>query len=379
MLLVTMMTSVAIAQSPQTNRLPFIHADGARLVEVSGSPVTMHGCNLGNWLLLEPWMFGGCIEARDQAEIFKTLADRFGVERRDHLLDVYRNGYITPRDFDVIRSFGFNVVRIPFHYSVVQEDAPPYGIKSNAFAHLDRALDMAEAAGVYVILDLHGAPGGQSKDMPTGEVGQNHLWTDPVAQQRTLSLWRAVAQRYHDRSVVAAYDLLNEPYGDFKQNLRPDLVKLVSSLYTTIREVDDQHVMFAPGPIQKGISFYGSPQEHGWHDVGFTEHYYPGLFGSKTVVESHATLLTKTFDERKDYLDRFGAPYYIGEFNVVFRSVGGNRMMREYFDRIAANGWTGTMWSYKLLNARGHEGSGCLVRRDQPQPTPSARPAQQFV
>src|SRR5262249_23752382 len=133
-----------------------------------------------------------------------------------------------------------------------------------------------------------------------------------------------------------------------------DLVKLMSSLYTTIRQVDDRHVMFFPGPIQKGVNFYGRPRDNGWHDVGFTEHYYPGLFGSKTVVESHATLLTQTFPERKQYFERIGAPYYIGEFNVVFLSTGGNRMMREYFDRIAANNWIGTMWSYKLLNTRGH-------------------------
>src|SRR3954465_4347767 len=78
--------------------LPFIRARDALLVDPAGSPVILKGCNLGNWFLLEPWMFGGCLEARDQAQIFSTLAARFGTERRDQLLDRYRDAYITLRD-----------------------------------------------------------------------------------------------------------------------------------------------------------------------------------------------------------------------------------------------------------------------------------------
>ncbi len=334
--------------------LPFLHADGDRLVDPSGTPVLLKGCNLGNWLLLEPWMFGGCIEAKDQDDIFSTLAGRFGEERRDQLIDLYRQSFITPRDFELIKSFGFNVARLPFHYSVVQEDQPPYRIKADAFVHLDRAVDMAEAAGIYVILDLHGAPGGQSKDMPTGKSNQNHLWTDATDQKRMIDVWTAVAQHFHDRSAVAAYDLLNEPYGTFHQDLKPDLVKLMSAVYPAVRAVDPQHVMFFPGVISKDITFYGNPHEHGWQNVGFTEHYYPGLFSSAPVVESHAKTLNDAFRKRKTYLEQIGSPYYVGEFNVVLRSTGGVRMMREYFDRFAQNGWTATMWSYKLLQASGH-------------------------
>ena len=113
--------------------------------------------------------------------------------------------------------------------------------------------------------------------------------------------------------------------------------------------------MFFPGVISKDIAFYGNPHEHGWQNVGFTEHYYPGLFSSPPVVESHAKTLNDTFPKRKAYLEQIGAPYYVGEFNVVLRSTGGLRMMREYFDRFAQNGWTATMWSYKLLQAGGHD------------------------
>src|SRR5580658_2592549 len=115
--------------------LPFLHAQGDKLVDSAGTRVLLKGCNLGNWLLLEPWMFGGCIEAKDQDDIFSNLASRFGEKGRDKLVDLYRRSFITPRDFDLIKTFGFNVVRLPFHYSLIQEDQPPYRLKNDAFVH----------------------------------------------------------------------------------------------------------------------------------------------------------------------------------------------------------------------------------------------------
>jgi endoglucanase len=107
-------TSIARAAT-----LPFLHAEGDRLVDSSGTPVLLKGCNLGNWLLLEPWMFGGCIQAQDQDDIFSNLANRFGENRRDQLIDLFRRSLITHLVFYIINSFGFTVFRLPFNYSLI--------------------------------------------------------------------------------------------------------------------------------------------------------------------------------------------------------------------------------------------------------------------
>src|SRR5437762_2377777 len=301
--------------------LGFIRADGARLVEEkSRQPIVLKGCNLGNWLMIEPWMLGGVLEGKDQLSIFSTFKSRFGDERGQTLIDLYRTNYITPRDFELIKTFGFNVVRVPFDYRMLQEDEPPYRIREHAFVHLDRALEMAEGAGVYVILDLHGTPGGNSNQMHTGQADQPGMWGNPTCYKRTADVWREIARRYKDRSVVAAYDLVNEPYGDYKQDLRPELLKLMHQLYRAVREVDDRHVIYFSGPLSGGIAFYGDPKEQGFHDLGFTEHFYAGLFGDKPVLESHARNLNREFPKRQAYAQRLGVPYYVGEFNVVNRA-----------------------------------------------------------
>jgi endoglucanase len=338
--------------------LPPLTSDHARIVDPSGKQIVLKGCNLGNWLTLEPWMLGGIIqdngkEYRDQAQLFRVLAERFGPDRSNHLIELYRSGYVVPRDFDLIKSFGFNVVRVPFDYRLIQDDTPPYNLRPNAWNWLDRAVQMANQAGVYVILDLHGAPGGQSKEAHTGEANQNLLWGNEPNQSRTVQLWKSIAEHYKDNPTVAAYDLLNEPYGDSRTDLRPDLAALMPKIYDAIRSTGDKHIIFFPGVLGGGITFYGDVTKKGMTNVGFTEHYYPGLFGDKLAMESHGRLMTQELPAKAAYLQQLGVPYYVGEFNVVLQSIYATDMNRAYFDRFAQYGWAGTMWSYKLLTIHG--------------------------
>jgi endoglucanase len=331
------------------NALPFIHAKGTELVNPSGQRVLLKGCNLGNWLLIELWMFGGCMQSSDQAHLFASLDQRFGKDRVEALMDLYRSSFITARDFDLIRSFGFNTVRLPMDYRLLQSDQAPYALKHDAFKWLDRAVDLAEQSGTYIILDLHAAPGGQSNDQCTGESGSNHLWNNPINAQRTVDLWHAISDRYRNRSVVAGYDLMNEPYADHHMDVRGDLRKMMGDCYAAIRSTGDQHVMFFPGALGADPEFYGDPHTSGWTNVGFTEHFYAGLFGDKVAFESHLKTLTRTFAARQKWLDRVQSPYCIGEFNPVLDSIGGPRVTRAYYDAFAHHGWAGTIWSYKLL------------------------------
>ncbi len=362
--------AVAADDVSATRRLSFIHTHNSRFVDENDKPVILKGCNLGNWLLNEMWMFGGCIEARDEAQLHATLTRRFGSDRMGRLMDLYRSGYITERDFDSIRSLGFNVVRLPIDYRLIQSDEAPFTIRPDAFKWLDRAVDLAEGAGIYIILDLHSAPGGQSNDQCTGEAGQNKLWGSPSNQQRTVDIWRAIAARYHDRPNVAAYDLLNEPYADHKMDVRPDLRKLMSELYTAIRTVDEKHIVFYPGALGQYPDFYGDPHQMGQRNVAFTEHFYPGLFGDKVAFESHIRTLSETIPARQAWLDKIRSPYCIGEFNPVLDATGGAPVARAYFDTFAKHGWAGTLWSYKLIKPDGgaHSNSWYIATNADPLP-----------
>jgi hypothetical protein len=336
------------------------------VVDASGKPVVLRGCNLGSWLLIEAWMLGW--DVPDQESMIRILTERFGANEADRLITVYRDGFIRPRDFELIKSFGFNVVRLPFDSRMLMDESGK--LRPDAFKWLDRGLDLAEQAGVYVILDMHGAPGGQSTMDHTGLREQNKLWADPANQDRMVELWTRLAERYKDRTVVAAYDLLNEPYGDFRQDVRPALRELMPRVAKAIRATGDRHVVIFPNALGAGFGFYEPPASLGLEQVGFTDHYYAGMFGSPSTVRSHAGMFGRAIPEGQAFADRVGGPVLIGEFNVVLEKTGGKPMLRRYFDEFAKRGWMSTMWSYKLLKptAGVEPDNWYLVTNAQPLP-----------
>lgn len=375
LLALTMMVGLVRAGQP-TGGLPMLSVQGRQLVNPQGQRVVLRGCNLGNWFLIEPWMFGVSRTApdappppRDQHGFVEILASRFGPAEAARLIEVHRANWITPRDMDVIRSFGFNTVRLPFHYSLLEDDARPGELRPDAFRWLDRAVTMCSDAGLYVILDLHGTPGGQSTDAPTGRVGQNKLWSDPAMQRRTAHLWGELARHYRDNPAVAAYDIINEPYGDFTTDHSAVLLNVVSQIYDAIRAVDSDRLIYLPGTL-RGIGFYADPHDRGWTNVGFTEHFYPGVFaGEPTSVETHAQFFESTVPERACLFERLATPYLIGEFNPIYRRVGGPFATRAYFDRFRELGWGATLWSYRLVTPEGG------IRPDTWALATNARPA----
>lgn len=322
-----------------------LRTEGSRMVTTSGKPVTLRGCNLGSWLLIEAWMLGWEIE--DQETIIQVLTDRFGKSMADRLITSYRDGFITQRDFELIKSFGFNLVRLPFDSRMLIDEKGV--LKPGAFKYLDRGLEMAEKAGVYVVLDMHGAPGSQSGMDHTGKRDLNKLWSDAKLQNQMVELWRTISKRYKNRSVIAAYDILNEPYGDYRTDMRPALRTLIPRCYRAIRSTGDSTVVIFPNALGAGITFYGDLKSQGFKQIAFTDHYYPGLFGSPSTLQSHAGVFVRTMPEAQEYLKLNNAAMLIGEFNVVLEKAGGDAVMRRYFDDFAKRGWMATMWSYKLL------------------------------
>lgn len=346
--------------------------DGSRFVDEQGEEVVLKGCNVGNWFLLETWMHRIDRERfPDQYSFERNLERRFGAAKKNELMELYRASWVTERDFAIIKSFGFDVIRLPFNYRLLEDDERPFEVKPEGFGWLDRAIEMAADAGLYVILDMHGVPGGQSKDHPTGRVDQNKLWDDPVYAARTAHLWKEIARRYGDRAEVAGYDVMNEPYSNFGDDIRDKLAPIFEQIYRSIREVDPEHIVFAPAPLWGGFDFYGDPEENGWVDVAYTEHHYPGLFGEEPTPETHRGFIENALPEKEAYSERVGVAMFIGEWNPIFEDIGGPDLIRRYYEEYGRRGWWATIWSYKVLHEEGGaiENTWPMVTNAEPLPS----------
>ncbi len=190
----------------------FLHTRGQDMVDEDGNKVLLRGVGLGNWLLPEGymWKFG---QAGDRPRtIEKLVSDLIGPEKADEFWLAFRENYITEADIARIAQLGFNSVRPALNARrfLTEGEDPTY--VDEGFELLDNLVGWCRKHGIYVIIDMHGAPGGQTganiDDSPNDEPG---LFMDPRNQDLLIDLWVKIAERYKDEPTVAAYDLLNEP------------------------------------------------------------------------------------------------------------------------------------------------------------------------
>lgn len=365
--LVAMLVQVAGAAPGLPPSDVALRVDGADLVDDSGEPVSLRAINLGNWFLLEMWMYGvdsGSIP--DQATFISVLESRFGEAEARRLLGLHRAGWMRQRDFDTIAASGFNCVRIPVSHVLLERE--PFVLDEEGFALLGSALEMAEEAGLYVIIDMHSVPGGQSTDQPSGDISQNEIWTDPVAQERLAWLWQHVARRFKNQRNWVAYDLINEPFGNFHDDIRGPLLDICDRVIRAIRIVDPNRLIFVPGTIN-GVEFYGVPADRGWNNTGLTEHFYPGIFdGAPATLGVQARFISETLAKHAAYSRSVGAPYLLGEFNPVFDRAGSPEVVRAVMEKADELDIHAAVWSYKIVTAGGGVGpdNWYLVTNEDP-------------
>jgi hypothetical protein len=316
--------------------LPWVKAQGSRLVDASGKDVSVRGVNLGGWLVQEPWMMPLSHHPddpaiKDQATLWRTVEARFGTEKMTALREAYRKAWLGPEDFATMKAAGFTTVRLPFTYDTLQE---PDGYK-----WLDWAIAEAAKNGMYTVLDLHGAPGGQSKEMHTGEEGVNRFFKDDANVEKAASMWRDVAKRYANRPEVIGYDLLNEPMGakDAAQ-----LHAVHDRLYDAIRSVDPKHLVIMEDGY-KGISTFPKPEKYGWQNVAYSVHQYN--FGAKNT-DAHLDSLEGMLKKIDRVQRAKNVPVYMGEFNVP--DANPDRLER-FVEKLGDAQVPWSMWSYKAI------------------------------
>ena len=234
-----------------------LHTKGKKIYNKRGEEVILRGVNLGTWLIQESWMTP--IEnSDDNISTLNTLTERFGVEKAYELINIYEDNWITEYDLDKIVELGFNCVRVPFWFrNFYYDDKGTKILDENGewdFSRLDWVVSECSKRGLYVILDLHGAPGYQNNKDHCGKIGDSGLFklTKQAEEWRklTIELWVAIAKRFSGNPAVAMYDLLNEPNCDVSSYLQKNnlvTISVYNRLYKAIREVDKDHIMTMEG------------------------------------------------------------------------------------------------------------------------------------
>ena len=114
------------------------------------------------------------------------------------------DNFITEPDFAQIARWGFDHVRLPIDYPVIQN--PDGSMKEDGLRRVDAALALCDKYGLRAVLDLHKTQG-FCFDADEKEEG---FFDSPRDQEKFYAVWECFARRYGDRSDRVVFDLLNE-------------------------------------------------------------------------------------------------------------------------------------------------------------------------
>ncbi len=310
----------------------FVKTDGSKIIDENGNAIGLYGTNLGGWLVQESWLVPTDVGATyGQIDMMLELANRFGEDGMNRLLDVYEDNWVTELDFKRIKDLGLNCVRIPFTYMNLTNpikkvgdnyERTPYAeltVDESKFARLDWAIEMCKKYSLYAILDMHGAVGSQSGNDHTGDIAYpdgGRLWGEDeigeICRSKTKEIWVAIANRYKNEPTVAVYDLMNEP-GIKKNGNQTTTTRThayFDELYKAIREVDKNHII----SVESCWTSFDlpDPAKYGWENVIYQYHHYNWASAGVANATYYGLQITANNLATKKY----NVPILIGEFNV---------------------------------------------------------------
>lgn len=365
---------VRVYQSPQVSDIkreektvekPFLKADGKVLRDDSGKGevVQLKGINAGGYLLQEFWMTptGASKNVSAEEDIYRVLEERFGKEKREELVSVYQDNYWTEADFDFCKEVGMNCIRLPFWYrNVVDENGEFYG---NWSERIDWFVEEAAKRQMYVILDMHGAPGSQNGSDHSAKDGKDKkeeasefFFGDKAEKNQELyyKIWEKVAEHYKDNPWVAGYDLLNEPYCTYRYNssmsadqLHTMLWDIYDTAYQKIRKIDGEHLIIMEATWDPAD--LPAPEKYGWENVMYEYHNY--------LYDDYDNKEGKQISNMANKLNliaraNYNVPSYLGEFAYFNNLEAWDEGMKLVND----SGMSWTTWTYRVIEEYGNWG-----------------------
>lgn len=318
----------------------FLHAAGRELRNGREERVLLMGWGLGNWLLCEGYMWGfdqypQFDRPRRMEQTIRTLTgDRYA----DRFWAAYRNQYITEADVALMAEMGCNSLRVPIASRLFLEEGPNPQFRDEGFRLLDSLLDWCEKYGLYVFIDLHAAPGGQTgANIDDSMDDRCRLLIDGAQFESGLALWEEIAARYADRWIVGGYDLLNEPIRPVRFPGDPDLDGFIPRLkefyeqaIERIRRHDPNHLVAIEGA-------------HWATDPGIFDHVYD----ENMAIHFHRYGCPPDISSLRPFLEvseRLDKPLWLGETGENTPAWFSAMMPLAFL-----NGVSVTMWPWKKI------------------------------
>lgn len=341
--LALMVACVGETSLPQES--DFVRVDGPNLVKPDGTKLYIQGTNLGNWLNPEGYMFGFS-KTNSPWMIDLMLKQLVGPDATAEFWSKFKDNYITRADIEFISQQGANTIRLPFNYKLfTNEDYMGLHNNQDGFKRIDQVVKWCKEFGLYLILDMHDCPGGQTGDNIDDSYGYPWLFESNESQLLFCDIWKQIASHYKNETTILGYELMNEPIAPYFEN-KDTLYTLLQPLYkkavATIREVDPNHVILLGGANWNSFFFMFDDWKFD-NNIMYTCHRYGGDATAEAIKEYI------------DFRDKTNLPMYMGEIGH-----NSNEWQAQFVEVMKQNNIGYTFWPYKKIN------SSCMMGIERP-------------
>ena len=117
------------------------------------------------------------------------------------------DSFITEADIAFIAGLGFDHVRVPVDYNVLEDEKGNF--KENGFRYLQNCREWCTRHNLNMLIDLHECYG-YSFDPLKKDMDRKRFFYDEYLQARFLKLWRRIAEEFRSYQDRVAFEPLNE-------------------------------------------------------------------------------------------------------------------------------------------------------------------------
>lgn len=333
--LLALATALVLCAPASLAQTKFVTVEGENLIKPDGQKLFIVGTNLGNWLNPEGYMFGFS-KVNCEWMINEMICEIGGPDFAREFWTAFRDNYITEDDILFIAKTGANTIRLPFNYKMfTYEDYMGLNAPDEGFRQIDKVVGWCKRYGLYLILDMHDCPGGQTGDNIDNGYGYPWLFESEVSQQLFCDIWKRIAERYKDEPAILAYEPMNEPiahYFDNRAELNAKLEPLYKRVVQAIRQVDTNHIVMLGGAQWNGnFSMFTD-----WRfdsKIMYTCHRY----GGPSTQDAFQNLI--------DFRDKTHLPMYMGETGHDT-----DEWQAAVAEMLKKNNIGYTFWPYKMID-----------------------------
>jgi len=337
-----------VVYTPDTTLL---HVKNGKFFENGDTPIHLTGINLGQWLVLEGYLWGVGNHERQTYQVNyseRELDEAFlqifnpALLSKEQFITSYRENFITEKDFVHLKSLGVNFVRIPFPASDFISFFERRELREENFTYWDKSLEWCNTYKIYCLFDMHAAILPQSTFSHANSSGEATFWDDMDAQEKTTLFWTAVSRRYNGNPYLAGFDLLNEPQAPSDGELKQFYEDTVRAL----RKTGFQHLIFLQ-PNNVSLDIDPILLE----DKGIV--YEPHFYGFGTKARSENEIL---FSQKKKH----NVPVMIGEVGNWANDAWAKNSDVFVLYRFLREGIPITYWNYKDMIADNSKSFGLV-------------------